>query len=56
METEKPRPDTKVHKPQPVVTLSIAPGPVTAAAMASWKKWWAAMIAEAQSEVRSERP
>ena len=41
---------------QPVVTLRIVPGPVSPAARANWKKWWAARVAEAkQSEVENDR-
>ncbi len=41
----------KTQKPQPVVHLTITPGPVTPQMRSCWKKWWAARIAEVkQSE------
>lgn len=48
-----PKPDTKTEKLQPIVTLTITPGSVSPAGKASWKKWWAARIAEAKSEAKN---
>ncbi len=39
---------------QPTVKLTITPGPVSPAARANWKRWWAARIAEVKSEAKNE--
>ena len=46
-------PVNKTQKPQPVVMLTITPGPVTPAQREKWRRFWAKLVAEAKSEAKN---
>lgn len=43
---------SKPVKPQPVVTLSLKPGPLTPAMRVAGKKFWARLIIQAKAEAK----
>ena len=48
-----PESDTQRQRPQPVVMLTITPGPVTLAQREKWRRFWAKLVAEAKSEAEN---
>jgi hypothetical protein len=54
--TKVPKSDTKLQQPQPVVTVSITPGPVTPAQKTAWRKFWLKLRAQVEQNAPAVSP